>query len=145
MNLIKDTREARIAIEREQVAYGITFAQLDEIRQQCTALQQIATYGSGGTRLKIGMTLKQTWPVRASSDFFSVLATKPMLGRQFTPGDMQQENERVAILGYDLWKSQFGGDTGIIGRSISLSRQPHTIVGVMPREFGVGIWRQASF
>jgi predicted permease len=117
----------------------ITIAQFREILQECPALQQIATYDPTSVRLTAGMTPKRTWAVQVSSNFFSVLATNPLLGRHFTPGDMQPGNERVAILSYDLWMDLFGGDTDVIGRSVSISRTPYTIVGVMPREFGLGL------
>ena len=39
------------------------------------------------------------------------------------------------ILSYGLWQRRFGGDRGIIGKAITIDRQPHIVVGVMPRGF----------
>jgi predicted permease len=128
-----------ITIQREQVAYYITFAQLHDIQQQCAALERIATYNPSRFLLTGGIAPKEISAAYVSSDFFSLLRTKPMLGRPILPGDMQPGNDRVAILNYGLWMDEFGGDPGIVGRSILVGRKPYTVVGVMPREFGVGI------
>jgi predicted permease len=129
-----------ITIKRDQVAHYVTFAQLDEIQQQCTALKQIVTYDTRTYLLAGGVLPKEILAARVSGNFFSLLGTRPLLGRSILPGDMQPGNDRVAVLNYGLWMDRFGGDPGIIGRNIFLDRMPYTVVGVMPREFGVGIW-----
>jgi putative ABC transport system permease protein len=55
----------------------------------------------------------------------------PAMGRLFTDRE-EAEGERLAVLSHGLWKRRFGGDPGIIGRQISVNREPHTVVGVMP-------------
>jgi hypothetical protein len=67
---------------------------------------------------------------------------------QFSAGDSRQTICRkapcpVVLLGYDFWQSRFGGDRGVIDRTIRLDTQPTTIVGVLPRGFyrEVQIWR----
>src|SRR6187397_1751411 len=42
--------------------------------------------------------------------------------------------DKVAILSYGLWQSQYGGDPSILGRAVTLSAEPYTIVGIMPRD-----------
>jgi putative ABC transport system permease protein len=70
-----------------------------------------------------------------SANLFSILGTKPMLGRDFLPGEDQAGNENKVILSYGLWQRRFGGDRGVIGKAINLDRQPRIVVGVMPRGF----------
>ncbi len=129
-----------VTIHREQIAYGITFGQLREIEQQCTALERMVTYTSRRLLLTGGATPKLVGAAYVSSDFFSLLGVKPLLGRPILPEDTQPGNDRVSVLNYGLWTEQFGGDPGIVGQVISVGRTPYTVIGVMPREFGVGIW-----
>ena len=70
-----------------------------------------------------------------TSGFFEATATDPVLGRTFTAEDYQPGNNRVVILTHGLWQRRFGGDTGVIGRKLTLNGQPYVVVGVMPREF----------
>jgi hypothetical protein len=69
---------------------------------------------------------------RISSNTFSLLGQRPLLGRDFLPEEDQGSGVRVTILGYDLWKSRYGGDPNILGRHISLNEEDFTVVGVMP-------------
>src|SRR5262245_30062354 len=70
-----------------------------------------------------------------SSEFFRVFGVKPAIGREFTSEEEQVARPSVVILSHGLWKRSFGGDAGIIGRSIVLEGSPVTIVGIMPQEF----------
>jgi predicted permease len=72
---------------------------------------------------------------RVSDGFFEVLGVRPLLGRSFTRNENQPGQELVIILSHALWQSQFGGDSGVIGRRVVLDGVPHTVVGVMPGGF----------
>ncbi len=75
-------------------------------------------------------------PYRAvSSAFFDVLGVHAALGRTFRPDDDVRGAARVVVISFGLWQRLFGADPHIIGRSVSLSERPFTIVGVMPRGF----------
>jgi putative ABC transport system permease protein len=73
--------------------------------------------------------------VRTEANFFSLLGAKPLLGRTWGLGEDQPGKDRIVILSYGLWRSRFVGDPGVIGRTVELDSQKHTIVGVMPAEF----------
>ncbi|HKV29315.1 MAG TPA: ABC transporter permease [Candidatus Acidoferrales bacterium] len=70
-----------------------------------------------------------------SADIFSVLQTYPVIGRIFTADEDRQGASHVALLGYGLWTSRFGGDRTIVGRTIQLDGEDYRVIGVMPREF----------
>ncbi len=67
------------------------------------------------------------------AEYFEVLEVKPLMGRLFTADENRWGNQFEAILGYDYWRSRFGGDPSILGKSIRINDEPYTIVGVMPR------------
>src|SRR5436190_5756362 len=67
--------------------------------------------------------------------FFPILGVSPLVGRGFSDDENKDPRAAVVILTYDFWQRQFGGDPGIVGRSISLNGRPNTVVGVMPRGF----------
>jgi len=72
---------------------------------------------------------------RLTSNVLSVLGVAPMLGRNFTADEDRVGNEKVVILSYRTWRRLFGGDPDILGKSITLDRQPYTVVGVMGKDF----------
>ena len=72
---------------------------------------------------------------RVDSHFLPTLGIQPFLGRNFTAEDCRPHAPRVALLSYGVWRSRYGGDPKIVGRSISLDGEPVQIIGVLPAEF----------
>jgi predicted permease len=70
-----------------------------------------------------------TW---LTANTFGVLRQRPLLGRDFAPGDETAGAEPVAIIGYTLWKNRYGTDPNILGKTMRIDGQPTTIIGVMP-------------
>jgi putative ABC transport system permease protein len=69
-----------------------------------------------------------------NGNFFDVLGVAPFLGRGFS-AEEDAAPRPVAVLSFALWNTQFGGDRGVLGRTIQLNHQDFTVIGVAPREF----------
>lgn len=83
--------------------------------------------------------------LRVSPSLFPLLGVPPMLGRTFDTTAAGERDREAVVLGYGLWRSQFGGDPGVIGRTIRLDEAPRVIIGVMPPQFrfpnaGAQLW-----
>jgi putative ABC transport system permease protein len=76
-----------------------------------------------------------------TAELLSLLGATPELGRTFLRGE-DEPHHHVAILSHRLWKHQFGGDPGIIGRTITLEHSGYTVVGVMPASFEFPLQRR---
>jgi predicted permease len=77
-------------------------------------------------------------PVRGaetSASAFGLLRAAPLMGRSLVPADEVQGAPDVVLLGEDVWRSRFGGDPEIIGKTVRIGRAEHTVVGVMPSSF----------
>jgi predicted permease len=103
------------------------------------ALQQGVdfNYSAGGFPVRlVGSQVTQQW--------FEVFGATPYLGRTFTPEEDQPGANSVVVLSYRAWKTVFGSDAGIVGRSIQLNQQSYKVIGVMRPEFdwpaGVDLW-----
>jgi putative ABC transport system permease protein len=75
--------------------------------------------------------------VVVSHDLFTLLGVAPQLGRSFTPEDDRAGAPRVVILSDAFWRTQFGGDPSVIGRSVTINDQRCTIVGILPATFSI--------
>ena len=84
--------------------------------------------------------------IRMSANAFRFLGVPPLFGRTIQPSDVRPtgEPELVTVLSYKRWQRLFGNDTNILGKTLRLDDQLHTIVGVMPPRFGWwtddGVW-----
>jgi putative ABC transport system permease protein len=79
-----------------------------------------------------------------TADFFPTLGVTPALGRTFTPEEETSAGGHVAILSYGFWQRRFGGQPSVVGRTITLSGLPYTVVGIAPAGFrferDVDVW-----
>jgi putative ABC transport system permease protein len=115
---------------------GLTEQNYLEVRRQNRSFEQIATFNSlpdtltgAGEPLRIpGATV--------TPGFFTVLRVNPSIGRTFLAGEDQPGRNDVAILSDALWRTRFGADFRVIGKTITLDGIARTVVGVMPAGFG---------
>jgi predicted permease len=75
----------------------------------------------------------------ASTGVFSVLGVRPAVGRDFLPEETRPGGANVVILSDGLWRSRFGADRNILGRTITVDGEAHAIVGVLPQGFQLPI------
>lgn len=68
-------------------------------------------------------------------ELFDVLRLRPHLGRTFLPNETEPGSPPMAMVSYSTWVTDFGADSTIVGRAISLDGVPHAITGVLPRDF----------
>jgi predicted permease len=78
---------------------------------------------------------EQIRALAVTPSFFSTLGRQPALGRAFTEDQAQPGADKQVILTYGLWRSRFGGDRSIVGRSIRMSGEQYEVVGVLPEDF----------
>jgi predicted permease len=90
-----------------------------------------------------GMTLNLTGSgeperipaARVSASLFRVLGVQAQAGRTFVDGEDQPGRDAVVVLSDELWRRRFGGDPGVVGRTIQLNGRAQEVVGVLPRDF----------
>ena len=88
------------------------------------ALDFMSAYDFGGPGLNLaagGDVPEQVKGIHVSFDYFRLFGASPVVGRAFLPEEDRPGGPRVAVLSNGLWRRRFGGDPGIIGRSVALS------------------------
>jgi putative ABC transport system permease protein len=147
----------------ERVAYLRYFftphdstAQFHEWRRESTYLADTALFEQFDANLGGAGEWRRAHVVQASSNFFSLLGTQPILGRGFAPGaDVDGTGwgplgrNAVAVISYGLWQGLFAGDPKAVGSTIRLDGNPLTIIGVAPPGFDYPgktvLWKPAAF
>ena len=80
-----------------------------------------------------------------SDGFFRTLGVVPLLGRDFHSGEDLPSASRTVLLSYAAWRKRFGGRQDILGHTVTLDGAPHTIIGVLPRDFHFAPAEPAEF
>ena len=112
------------------------YAAVGHFRNAATSYAHIATYTIGSQNLVTANESARLDFEFVSPQYFDVVAVQPMLGRRpvsdqaETPGSPAE-----VVLGYALWQRAFAGSASALGQIITVSREPLTIVGVMPEGF----------
>ena len=115
---------------------GVPFHDLLDWRRRQTSFVGLAAYAAGGADLASpGQPPERVRATFATADLLALLGVAPALGRPLLAGEDDPEAPRVALLGDGLWRRRFGGDPGIVGRTVRLDGQPTTVVGILPAGF----------
>jgi len=118
------------------LAEGVSAANLRDVATATRTLSAVAgAEGLHGLRLvEEGRALSlRTWLV--SEGFFEAIGGHAQLGRTFLPEEFVQGGHFVVLLSHAAWQNRFGGDARIVGRRLVLDDIPHTVVGVLARDF----------
>jgi putative ABC transport system permease protein len=119
---------------------GASPAKFMHYRQQDQVVQDVSAFNTGVMNYTGGSFPEQLRSGRVSADFFKLTAAPVVLGRAFLPEEDRPNGPRVAVISRQFWETRFSADPNIVGKSISLGGDPHTIVGVLGdfdfREFG---------
>ena len=113
----------------------VSIPDLHDWREQSRAFDGMAGWWSGTYNLSGGDEPQQVDGWTVSPNFFQVLGARPRLGRTFALDEEQGTKDRVVVLSHSLWIGSFGGTQRVLGRTITLDGEPHTVVGVMGAEF----------
>lgn len=99
-----------------------------------TSFSEMGAYAAGWeANLVSGGEPRRIEVMIATPEVLPMLGVSPLLGRIFTARDAKAGG--VLLLTHALWQSQFGGDRNVIGATVRIDGQPHTVIGVMPASF----------
>jgi predicted permease len=115
-----------------------------------TALSDQALFNSSNVSLGQAGVPTRVRVINVTPSYFAVLGTKPALGRPFTEQEGEPGSEKKVVLADSFWRSQWGADAAVVGRTLQLDGEPYEIVGVMPRGFeaiepNAVLWRPLAF
>ena len=108
---------------------------LEDIQKQTSSFAAI-----GGINTQALDFTGQGEPVQISgglcnAELFDALGIHPVLGRAFSPTEDSYGGPALVVLSHGFWTRYFGGDAAIVGKSIRLSGNSYTVIGVLPHEF----------
>jgi putative ABC transport system permease protein len=120
--------------------------------EQVDAFEDIAAYQSFGTTpvLSHDGEAQVLSSMNVTGNFFSVLGVPPALGRTFTDDETWDTGERIAVISHRLWRTRFGSDSTLVGRTIDLGGYPVRVVGIVSPAFTLpgwnpDVWRPTAY
>ena len=150
----RSSEMVRVFSSTDQEAQGyFSYPEFLELQQQSRTLGSVVAVGGRGAIFIDGDSRQLLSLNLVSSNFFTAMGVKPVLGRVFTPEDETAGAPGTipVVLGNNFWVRQFGGDRAIVGKQLRLlriSEVPVIVIGVLPpgfREIETGADRDLWF
>jgi predicted permease len=114
----------------------LSYLDYRDLRESNHTFSGILAYHHDWLTLTGGDTSERIYVANVTSNYFSLLGIRPLLGRFFLPDEEARPGGTpYVVLSYSLWQTRFGGDPGIVGKSIQMVRRPFTVIGVAPPGF----------
>ncbi|MGH9940810.1 MAG: ABC transporter permease, partial [Pyrinomonadaceae bacterium] len=105
-------------------------------RDEAQAFANLAAYTQRAMSLTLGDETERIWGEIVTGNYFDVFATPPARGRGFLPEeDRTPGTHPVAVISDAFWQRRFNSDPAVIGKTILLSNQPFTIIGITAKNF----------
>src|SRR5918911_2306455 len=104
-------------------------------KSQNQSFEHLAAFQGGSMFIDTGDGMRDTPVGLVTPETFALFRVSPILGRTFSDEETLPGRFRVAVLGHGMWRSRFGSDPNVLGRTIDVSGAPYTIIGVMPEGF----------
>jgi predicted permease len=111
-------------------------ARLSDWATQVPAFHGVAGVYTEGLVLTGAGAPESVETLRTVGRTLAAFGVRPALGRGFTPEEERGEGAPVVVLSHGYWQRRFGGDPGILGRTLALGGAARTVVGVLPRDLG---------
>ena len=127
----------RILMLRERTidgrAMSVSWPDFQDWQQQNTVFDHVGVFRPTSVNLTGGDRAERLDATLASSGLFGAMGLQPILGRAFSEAEDRAGTDRVAVISERLWRRRFGGDPSLVGRTIALSGDTYSVIGVMPQ------------
>jgi putative ABC transport system permease protein len=125
----------RLVVLQYQRGNTVAAANFLDFRQQSRSFEAVGAAEWWSPNLTGGERPEELEGLHLSADVLPMLGVEPLLGRVFRPEEEHAGNHRVVVLSYELWRTRFAGEPGVVGRSLTIDGEPYQVIGVMPRGF----------
>ena len=116
--------------------WGCSYPNYKDYRDRNQVFSSLLLYTGVGLNLTGGTEPRLAMGQLASANYLSALGVNPVIGRAFLPEeDSEAGASPVAVISYRFWQREYGGDAGVLSRTLSLNGRPYRIVGVAPEGF----------
>ncbi len=129
--VLRELREG----ERPDFAAGVAAPNLRDYVAAAGSFSEVAAYTTEPVNLTGTDVPEQLTVVAGTPDLFDLVGVQPALGRGFRPEEGAPGAGNVVVLEHDFWARRFLGRRDVLGTTVVLDGEPHTVVGVMPADF----------
>jgi putative ABC transport system permease protein len=113
----------------------VSIPNFQDWHDRSSSFEAMAYYASRETAVMAGSAAEYAQATVVGPEFFRVFAVEPIIGRLFTAEEMQPGGGGALVISHAYWRSHFGGDPGVLGKTVRMSGRTLHIAGVLPPDF----------
>jgi putative ABC transport system permease protein len=115
---------------------GMSYPDLVDLAARDDVFEAVAAVDREPYNVRSGDTTVYLQGAQVNASLFDVLGVTPLLGRTFRPEEDLPGADSVVVLGERIWRSHFGADPAIVGKTVQIDAEPYSVIGVVPRGAG---------
>lgn len=131
-------RVVQVELSGPMPYYSLAYANMLQLRDAVGPQLKIGAMLYSGSERASVVTAAGRFQVMhpsVTAGFFEMLGVQPALGRGFREGEDRPGNNRVLLIGYDVWQKLYHADPNVMGKTLTMREKPYTILGVLPKGF----------
>jgi putative ABC transport system permease protein len=126
---------SRLFVVHPQLTTRVSVENFLDLQRDAHSFDALGAYSGTGFTLTDRGEPEFVMGQMISAELLDALDVPPLAGRPFRPDENEGGRDQVMLLSHGLWQRRYGGDPGIVGRTITANGKPYTVVGVMPSAF----------
>jgi len=136
---VKDPHQLVVLAKKSRTVdfpLNLSYPDFLDYRQLKSVFSDLIVYVPSPVNLEVQGRPERAWVELVSGNYFSTLGLEAVRGRTFAPDEGWVLGEDpLIVLSYKYWHRRFGGDPGVVGRSVQVNSHPFTIIGVAPERY----------
>jgi hypothetical protein len=133
--------KSQAGVSNELARTGVSIPDLADWSARASTVETFAAFTFQSAALAGLDVPSRVFTVQATHNLLDVWGITPHMGRTFAAEEATRGREQVVVLTHTFWQNQLKGAPDAVGRTVSIDGRPHTIIGVLPRDAGRGIFR----
>jgi predicted permease len=118
----------------QQIQEVLTYPSFEDL-SRARSFSAVAGYTTRELTLGRGDAAERAKATLTTANFLPLLGTRAEIGRFYTPEEDRAGAPQVVVLSHEYWRTRFGGDRGVLGRTVDFGYGPYTVIGVAPEGF----------
>jgi len=116
--------------------HGISWPDFEDYRRENDVFESMIAFQPGPASLRVDEGAERVWVSLTTGNYFEMLGLQPRVGRIYRADENRSPGAApYLVLQHDFWQRRFGGDPGVVGRTVRVNGTPVTVVGVAPEGF----------
>src|SRR5262249_44648455 len=115
---------------------NLSYPDFQDYRELKTVFSDLIAYAPTPVNIGAEGRPERAWAEMVSGNYFSMLGLEAARGRTFAPDEgWVPGKDPIIVLSYKYWQKRFGGDPGVVGKTVTMNQHAFTVIGVAPESY----------